>query len=243
MKTMTITILHTESELSFAKEMSVQLKPLIRKYKLIEEGYENINLDAITSLQEKSRDNIIFIALVSASFLENSELMLYSEKLAQNSVEGAYSLVPIIIRYCDYKDTFFSDIRSLPKTEKSLEFFESENLAFAEIIAELSKLIIYLSARQPLANKKVVELLKTNNGNSDTEEQIKQFIWDDQTETAIEFIKNNPKLNTEELLQYTQKLHQIQTDKINIADYSVRIDMINRLKLMIDDEINKSAKF
>jgi len=84
----------------------------------------------------------IILLLVSADFLASDYCYDKEMLLAmKRHEEGAASVIPIILRKCDWSDAPFGKLQALPKDGKPIKIWDDMDEAFTDVVTGLKKTI------------------------------------------------------------------------------------------------------
>ena len=127
---------------------------MLRRNNLIESwSYKDITADQEKDVEIQKHLDIanIIILLVSNSFLASNALY---EKEMTRAMErhkaGTARIVPIILRYCEWRDTPFGKLLGLPRNGKPIATWSNRDEAFYEVARELRRVVEELKKSSPL---------------------------------------------------------------------------------------------
>lgn len=90
----------------------------------------------------------IFLAMISANYLASEYTRMETELAIRQSEDGRTLIIPIILRPADWKNIPLAQFQALPRDGKPVSTWRNQNEAWAEVAAELRRLVEGLLARQ-----------------------------------------------------------------------------------------------
>jgi len=100
-------------------------------------------------IKEELENAQIILLLVSVDFLSSNYCYdIEIKRAVEKHEKGEAVLIPIMLRKCDWNETSFSKIQTLPKNAKPVKNFEDEDEAFYSIIEGIKIAITQLQKRK-----------------------------------------------------------------------------------------------
>ncbi len=94
--------------------------------------------------------------LLSENFLASQ--FSYEEELRRafaRSEEGQTRIVPILLRECDWKQSWFGELEALPTKARPLIEWENLQAGLNDVAARLGEVLVELSESQPVVDKEL----------------------------------------------------------------------------------------
>jgi len=105
----------------------------------------------------------IILLLVSSDFLSSDYCFeIEVRKALKQHENGTSTVVPLILRHCDWKETPFGKLKGLPTDAKPIKDFPDSDSAYLLIVNQLKKIIALEN------NKKICLVGRTGSGKSST---------------------------------------------------------------------------
>ncbi len=141
-----IFVSYSHDDEDLLKELNQQLAPL-RRHPALKVWTDN-DIIGSQDWDGEIKNNLmnadIVLLLVSPGFLSSE--YIYSNELTaamQRHEQGLASVVPIILRPCDWRNETFARLQGLPKGVKPVVSWTSRDEAFLDVVTGLKKVIIF----------------------------------------------------------------------------------------------------
>jgi len=130
--------LHDTKDENFFEELEISLAPLKRNNVINLWRPQDIppGRDKEVEISAHLAQSKMVLVLLSRYFIGNDELM----RQAERAIKDGIPVIPIIVRYCDRKGTYFEKIKLLPKNEEPIEQVNT-NQAWTDVEREIAKMI------------------------------------------------------------------------------------------------------
>ncbi len=125
---------------------------VLRRQKLIEPWNDRRILAGVNlgnEIDKKLTESDLILLLVSPDFLASE--YCYSkemEKALQMRREEIAWVIPIILEYCDWKNTPLKDLRACPKDGQPISEYPNPNKAFQEVVEDIREVIDKIRAER-----------------------------------------------------------------------------------------------
>lgn len=125
----------------------------LKRRNIIEEWHDRKIL-AGQNLDDKISDNLldadIILLMISVDFL-NSDYCYEKEmtKALEMNRENSARVIPIIVRYCDWHDSPFSNLNALPRDGRCIKDWPDEDQAYMNIIDGIKAVIEDINRQRP----------------------------------------------------------------------------------------------
>jgi internalin A len=136
-------ISYSKDDKNYLSSLKKHLSPYKNKLNLWEDHKLTAGENWNKTIQDRLYEAEIIIFLVSASVFNTDYIMDVELKIAKERLERKQNVtvIPIIIRECNWEDSDFAMLNALPTKGKPISLFRNKDTAWKQVVSEIVKVI------------------------------------------------------------------------------------------------------
>lgn len=136
-------ISYSKEDKNYLTSLKKHLSPYKNKLNLWEDHKLMAGENWNKSIQNRLYEAEIIIFLVSASLFSTDYIMDIELRIAKERLDNKHNItvIPIIIRECNWEDSAFGMLNALPFKGKPISLFKNKDTAWKQVVSEIVKVI------------------------------------------------------------------------------------------------------